>query len=102
MSLKLMTPRILLCQFGLYFPIFYLQLDSIKHGIDMQFSFYSVRSILLFFVDPQPVLACDLECCLYRRTLHGRSNSSVHGVVELDNCILCRMQRHHHIHDSFE
>jgi hypothetical protein len=37
-----MTVGILLCQFGLYFPIFYLQLDSIKHGIDMQFSFYSL------------------------------------------------------------
>ncbi|KAG1843897.1 major facilitator superfamily domain-containing protein [Suillus subluteus] len=29
-------------QIGYYFPIFYLQLDSIKHGIDVHFSFYSL------------------------------------------------------------
>ncbi|KAG1807030.1 major facilitator superfamily domain-containing protein, partial [Suillus subaureus] len=38
----LMTAGITLCQIGFYFPVFYLQLDSIKHGIDVQFSFYSL------------------------------------------------------------
>ncbi|KAG1753561.1 MFS general substrate transporter [Suillus paluster] len=38
----LMTAGMLLCQFGFNFPIFYLQLDSIKHGIDVDFSFYSL------------------------------------------------------------
>ncbi|KAG1807043.1 major facilitator superfamily domain-containing protein [Suillus subaureus] len=37
----LMTVGFLLCQTSYYFPIFYLQLDSIKHGIDVHFSFYS-------------------------------------------------------------
>ncbi|KAG2039268.1 major facilitator superfamily domain-containing protein [Suillus americanus] len=37
----LMTVGILLCQTGYFFPVFYLQLDSIKHGIDVHFSFYS-------------------------------------------------------------
>src|SRR5882757_8117080 len=27
---------------GFYFPVFYLLLDSMKHGIDVNFSFYSV------------------------------------------------------------
>ncbi|KAG2340294.1 MFS general substrate transporter [Suillus weaverae] len=31
-----------LFQIGYYFPIFYLQLDSIKHGVDVHFSFYSL------------------------------------------------------------
>ncbi|KAG1745679.1 hypothetical protein EDB19DRAFT_1906195 [Suillus lakei] len=38
----LMTAGILLCQIGFFFPVFYLQLDSIKHGIDVRFSFYSL------------------------------------------------------------
>lgn len=38
----LMTVGILLCQLGFYFPVFYLQLDSIKHGINAHFSFYSL------------------------------------------------------------
>ncbi|KAG2039272.1 MFS general substrate transporter [Suillus americanus] len=38
----LMTVGIMLCQIGFLFPIFYLQLDSIKHGIDAHFSFYSL------------------------------------------------------------
>lgn len=38
----LMTAGMLLCQIGCLFPIFYLQLDSIKHGIDVHFSFYSL------------------------------------------------------------
>ncbi|KAG1843901.1 major facilitator superfamily domain-containing protein [Suillus subluteus] len=37
----LVTVGILLCQTGYFFPVFYLQLDSIKHGIDVHFSFYS-------------------------------------------------------------
>ncbi|KAG1731650.1 major facilitator superfamily domain-containing protein [Suillus paluster] len=38
----LMTAGILLCQIGILFPVFYLQLDSIKHGIDVHFSFYTL------------------------------------------------------------
>ncbi|KAG2140800.1 major facilitator superfamily domain-containing protein [Suillus cothurnatus] len=38
----LMTVGILLCQISSFFPMFYLQLDSIKHGIDVHFSFYSL------------------------------------------------------------
>ncbi|KAG1768740.1 major facilitator superfamily domain-containing protein [Suillus placidus] len=38
----LMTAGILLCQTGFFFPVFYLQLDSIKHGVDVHFSFYSL------------------------------------------------------------
>ncbi|KAG2743827.1 MFS general substrate transporter, partial [Suillus brevipes Sb2] len=38
----LTTVGIMLCQIGFYFPLFYLQLDSIKHGIDAHFSFYSL------------------------------------------------------------
>ncbi|KAG1733991.1 hypothetical protein EDB19DRAFT_1181458 [Suillus lakei] len=38
----LMTSGFVLCQIGFYFPVFYLQLDSIKHGIDVHFSFYSL------------------------------------------------------------
>ncbi|KAG1733995.1 major facilitator superfamily domain-containing protein [Suillus lakei] len=38
----LMTAGFVLCQIGFYFPVFYLQLDSIKHGIDVHFSFYSL------------------------------------------------------------
>ncbi|KAG1852404.1 major facilitator superfamily domain-containing protein [Suillus tomentosus] len=29
-------------QIGFFFPVFYLQLDSTKHGIDINFSFYSL------------------------------------------------------------
>jgi MCP family monocarboxylic acid transporter-like MFS transporter 10 len=32
---------------GLFFPIFFLQLDAVTHGVDHQFSFYVV-SILVF------------------------------------------------------
>ena len=32
---------------GFYFPIFYLQLDAVKHGINETLSFYAVRVILL-------------------------------------------------------
>ncbi|KAG1731651.1 major facilitator superfamily domain-containing protein [Suillus paluster] len=38
----LITAGSTLFQIGYYFPIFYLQLDSIKHGIDVNFSFYSL------------------------------------------------------------
>ncbi|KAG2152567.1 MFS general substrate transporter [Suillus bovinus] len=38
----LMTVGSTLFQLGYYFPIFYLQLDSAKHGIDNNFSFYSL------------------------------------------------------------
>ncbi|KAG2064674.1 hypothetical protein BDR04DRAFT_1178472 [Suillus decipiens] len=38
----LMTAGILLSQIGYLFPAFHLQLDSIKHGIDVQFSFYAL------------------------------------------------------------
>jgi len=31
---------------GLFFPVFYLQLDAIKHGVDKDFSFYAVSSSL--------------------------------------------------------
>lgn len=33
----------MLFQIGFYYPLFYLQLDSVKHEIDVNFSFYSVR-----------------------------------------------------------
>ncbi|KAG1878464.1 MFS general substrate transporter [Suillus tomentosus] len=38
----LITAGSTIFQIGYYFPIFYLQLDSIKHGIDVHFSFYSL------------------------------------------------------------
>ncbi|OAX33371.1 MFS general substrate transporter [Rhizopogon vinicolor AM-OR11-026] len=38
----LMTVASTLLQLGFYFPGFYLQLDSVKHGIDVNFSFYSL------------------------------------------------------------
>ncbi|KAG1820086.1 hypothetical protein EV424DRAFT_894651 [Suillus variegatus] len=38
----LMTVGATLFQIGFYFPMFYLQLDSTKHGIDVDFSFYSL------------------------------------------------------------
>ncbi|KAG1837275.1 major facilitator superfamily domain-containing protein [Suillus subalutaceus] len=38
----LITVGATIFQIGYYFPIFYLQLDSIKHGIDVHFSFYSL------------------------------------------------------------
>ncbi|KAG1843892.1 major facilitator superfamily domain-containing protein [Suillus subluteus] len=38
----LMTVGSTLFQIGFYFPLFYLQLDSTKHGIDTKFSFYSL------------------------------------------------------------
>ncbi|KAG1768741.1 major facilitator superfamily domain-containing protein [Suillus placidus] len=38
----LITAGSTLFQIGFYFPIFYLQLDSIKHGVDVHFSFYSL------------------------------------------------------------
>ncbi|KAG2028674.1 MFS general substrate transporter, partial [Suillus americanus] len=38
----LMTVGSLLFQTGFFFPVFYLQLDSAKHGIDINFSFYSL------------------------------------------------------------
>jgi MFS family permease len=41
-SFILMTAGIMLCQTGILFPVFYLQLDSIKHGINVHFSFYSL------------------------------------------------------------
>ncbi|KAG2152565.1 MFS general substrate transporter [Suillus bovinus] len=37
----LVTAGILLAQIGFFFPLYYLQLDSIKHGINVHFSFYS-------------------------------------------------------------
>ncbi|OAX32778.1 MFS general substrate transporter [Rhizopogon vinicolor AM-OR11-026] len=40
--LILMTAGATLFQTGFFFPLFYLQLDSIKHGIDVNFSFYSL------------------------------------------------------------
>ncbi|KAG1878465.1 major facilitator superfamily domain-containing protein [Suillus tomentosus] len=38
----LMAVGATLFQIGYYFPLFYLQLDSTKHGIDVNFSFYSL------------------------------------------------------------
>ncbi|KAG2118686.1 MFS general substrate transporter [Suillus discolor] len=38
----LMTVGSTLFQIGFYFPLFYLQLDSTKHGLDINFSFYSL------------------------------------------------------------
>ncbi|KAG0698061.1 major facilitator superfamily domain-containing protein [Suillus ampliporus] len=38
----LMTVGSTIFQIGFYFPLFYLQLDSVKHGIDVNFSFYSL------------------------------------------------------------
>lgn len=31
--------------FGLFYPVFYLQLDAITHGVEQNFAFYSVRSL---------------------------------------------------------
>jgi hypothetical protein len=42
-SWQLIMPRSALFQIGFFFPVFYLQLDSAKHDIDTNFSFYSVR-----------------------------------------------------------
>ncbi|KAG2064679.1 MFS general substrate transporter [Suillus decipiens] len=39
----ILTVGLTLFQIGFFFPVFYLQLDSIKHGINIDFSFYSVR-----------------------------------------------------------
>lgn len=33
---------------GLFFPLFYLQLDAIEHGLDATFSFYTVRRSLSY------------------------------------------------------
>ncbi|KAG1731652.1 major facilitator superfamily domain-containing protein [Suillus paluster] len=38
----LMTVGSTVFQIGFYFPLFYIQLDSVKHGIDVNFSFYSL------------------------------------------------------------
>ncbi|OAX34607.1 MFS general substrate transporter [Rhizopogon vinicolor AM-OR11-026] len=38
----LMTTGATLFQVAIYFPLFYLQLDSVKHGIGVNFSFYSL------------------------------------------------------------
>ncbi|KIK34648.1 hypothetical protein CY34DRAFT_97603 [Suillus luteus UH-Slu-Lm8-n1] len=38
----LMTVGSTLFQIGFYYPLFYLQLDSVKHGININFSFYSL------------------------------------------------------------
>ncbi|KAG1808094.1 hypothetical protein EV424DRAFT_1541517 [Suillus variegatus] len=38
----LMTIGSALFQIGFYYPLFYLQLDSVKHGININFSFYSL------------------------------------------------------------
>ncbi|KAG2133317.1 hypothetical protein DEU56DRAFT_810977, partial [Suillus clintonianus] len=42
----------------------------------------------------------DLECCMCHRTLHGRNNCSLYGVVEFDHRIYCCVRCSHHIHDS--
>jgi len=41
-------------QAGFYYPLFFFQLDSIKHGINITFSFYSVGSSVI-----QEILATD-------------------------------------------
>jgi len=41
-----------LFQMGLYYPLFFFQLDSIKHGVGVTFSFYSVRSSILQVISP--------------------------------------------------
>lgn len=33
--------------FGLFFPVFYLQLNAVSHGIDENFAFYSVSALAL-------------------------------------------------------
>jgi hypothetical protein len=33
-----------LMMFGIYFPVFYLQLYAVTHGVDWQFAFYCVCS----------------------------------------------------------
>lgn len=38
----LMTIGSTLFQIGFYYPLFYMQLDSVKHGININFSFYSL------------------------------------------------------------
>lgn len=38
----ILTVGLTLFQIGFFFPVFYLQLDSIKHGINIDFSFYSL------------------------------------------------------------
>ncbi|OAX33038.1 MFS general substrate transporter [Rhizopogon vinicolor AM-OR11-026] len=38
----LMTAGYVVFRVGFFFPLFYLQLDSVKHGIDVNFSFYSL------------------------------------------------------------
>ncbi|KAG1837274.1 hypothetical protein DFJ58DRAFT_148706 [Suillus subalutaceus] len=77
----------MLCQIGILFPVFYLQLDSIKHGIDVHFSFYS--------------LAILNAACVVGRCTAGIIPAYT-GLLNLMIASTAGMQRHHHIHDSSE
>lgn len=50
-------------QIGFYYPLFFLQLDSIQHGVSVKFSFYSVGSSITQVVLPLiHSLARDFKC----------------------------------------
>ena len=39
-----------------YFPLFYLQLDALTHGLSQTFSFYSVRYLFLLLLSYSPLI----------------------------------------------
>ncbi|KAJ6619169.1 major facilitator superfamily domain-containing protein [Mycena sp. CBHHK59/15] len=74
---------------GFYFPIFYLQLDAVTHGINQTFSFYAVSGLPLFLLMSRPLiytllLARDHERLQFRRPtdprlLHAQVRDHEHG-----------------------
>ncbi|KAG1731642.1 major facilitator superfamily domain-containing protein [Suillus paluster] len=85
-----MTAATCIFQIGVYYPVFYLQLDSIKHGIGVTLSFYSLvilnvsssvgrvtaGFIATFTGTPLLTIAATMMCAALNFGMIGLSNSA--------------------------
>jgi hypothetical protein len=98
-----MSYRAFLFQMGFYYPLFFFQLDSIKHGISVNFSFYSVGSsttkpIRLLTVS----LASDFKWVQLHRASHVGVHCGIHGGSQLNHNVVNFMRCTHLWHDWVE
>ncbi|KAG1820098.1 major facilitator superfamily domain-containing protein [Suillus variegatus] len=77
-----------LLQTGFYYPLFFFQLDSIKHGISVKFSFYSVGSTTQVIHLLTKSLVSDFKWVQLLGTIHWQSTSCgvlILGMIGLRN-----------------
>jgi hypothetical protein len=90
-------------QIGFYYPLFFFQLDSIKHGISVNFSFYSVGSSTTQVIRLlTKYLAGDSKWVQLYRAIDIGVHRVIHGCYELDHNSVIFVWYGHFWHDWVE